>query len=79
MASITKKAGYRLFKMAQDFRAMKVMGNSENDNAVLEILAQEIEKLNPLLEGFDKSAVTNIHDLHQRWSGATAVSSKPCN
>ena len=58
---------------------MRVMGNSENDNAVLEMLAQEVEKLNRLLANFDKSAVTNIHDLHQRWNDAAKVSSTPCN
>jgi len=54
MASIRKKAGYRLFSLAQDLRRLKVMGNSENDNAVLEQIALELEKLNQLLENFDK-------------------------
>ena len=54
MASIRKKAGYRLFYVAQELRRLKVLVNSENDNAVLEQLALEIEKLNQLLVNFDK-------------------------
>jgi hypothetical protein len=53
MASIKKKAAYRLFKLAHDMRALKVMGNSENDNAILEEMARRVEALQSMTEGMD--------------------------
>lgn len=56
MASIKKKAAYRIFKLAQEIRSLKVMGNSENDNAVLEQLARNIEALQSMTDGMDRNS-----------------------
>lgn len=54
MASVKKKASFRLFTAAQSFRALKSSTNSDNDNQSLDQIIAAIEGLIPMLERFDR-------------------------